>query len=96
MCDMADMLIVNIDLTIPTCGTWEELFTANRAKKPILVRVVQGKAHAPGWLFGTIPHQHIFSTWQEICDYVREVDSGDYIPTYNRWLFFDLTGDCVK
>lgn len=96
MCDMADFLIVNLDLTIPTCGTWEELFTANRAKKPILVRVVQGKKKAPSWLFWTIPHQHIFSTWRDIYDYVREVDSGDYIPNYNRWLFFNLTGDCVK
>lgn len=96
MCDMADVLIVNIDLTIPTCGTWEELFTANRAKKPILVRIVQGKASGPAWLFGTIPHQHIFSAWKEIYDYLNLVDSSDGTPDFNRWLFFTLDSVATK
>jgi len=95
MCDMADFLIVNLDKDVPTCGTWEELFNANREKKPILVRYAQGKRNAPSWLFWTIPHQHIFSTWDEIYAYIREVDSGDYTHDYKRWLFFNLTGEAV-
>jgi hypothetical protein len=95
MTDISDFLIVNIDLTIPTCGTWEELYNANRAKKPCLVHVAQGKVATPAWLFGVLPHQHIFSTWEEICIYIRSVDSGDNESDYNRWLFFNLTGDSV-
>ena len=95
MCDIADFLIVNIDLKVPTCGTWEELYTANRAKKPCLVRIAQGKVNAPAWLFGVIPHQHIFSTFDEICAYIHSIDSYDNEPNYNRWLFFNLTGSAV-
>lgn len=90
MTDMAGFLIVNLDLTIPTCGTWEELFTANKSKKPILVRMVQGKEATPAWLFGAIPHQMIFSTWEELYSYLYAVDAGEDVNSYNRWLFFDL------
>ncbi len=97
MCDMADLLIVNLDLTVPTCGTWEEIFTSNRAKKPVLVRVVQGKKAAPAWLFWTLPHQHIFSTWEEIYNYLSIV-AYQFTPPedYGRWLFFDLTSEKVR
>jgi len=96
MCDMAGIVIVNLDLETPTCGTWEEIYDSNRSKKPILVRCVQGKKYAPAWLFWTLPHQHIFSTWEEIYTYLRNVDSGVDNESYGRWLFFDLTGEKVR
>jgi len=88
--DCADFIIVNLDLSIPTTGTHEEIVTANRSKKPVLVRVVQGKSAAPFWLFWMLPHELIFSTWEEIHTYLRTVDSCDSSPDLNRWLFFDL------
>ena len=50
----------------------------------------QGKAHTPDWLFGTIPHQMIFSTRQEVQDYLIEVNIQPTINTHNRWYFFNL------
>lgn len=88
MVDISDFLIVNLDLDIHPCGTYEELFLANRQKKPILLRVVQGKNQAPDWLFGTIPHETIFSAWEEVKDYLDRVDNGSLID--NRWMFFDI------
>jgi hypothetical protein len=96
LCDLADFLIVNLDTTINTCGTWEEIFNSNREKKPILVRIVQGKIHAPTWLLWTIPHQHIFSTWDELYANLRDIDTNVNSSTYNRWLFFDLDSDRVR
>lgn len=87
--DVADFLIVNIDLTVPACGTWEELFLANRSKKPIIVRMAQGKAAGSDWLFGTLPHQMIFSTWDEVKIYLTHVHRDIKIKTLKRWLFFD-------
>jgi nucleoside 2-deoxyribosyltransferase len=41
--DISDFLLVNLDLDIHPCGTYEEIFWANRQKKPIIVHMVQGK-----------------------------------------------------
>ena len=88
MVDLSDFLIVNIDSSRHACGTYEELFLANRQKKPIIVRVEQGKEHTPDWLMGAIPHEMIFSTWGEIKDYLDQVNAG--ITTNHRWVFFDI------
>ena len=85
--DISDFLIVNLDLDTHPCGTYEEIFWANRQKKPIIIHLEQGKQFAPDWLFGTIPHQMIFSTWLEIRDYLNYVDKNDKIETFNRWYF---------
>ena len=87
--DISDFLIVNLDLDVHPCGTYEEIFWANRQKKPIIVHMVQGKQKAPDWLFGTIPHQMIFSSWLEIRDYLHCINSYSKIETFNRWYFFD-------
>jgi nucleoside 2-deoxyribosyltransferase len=88
--DISDFLIVNLDLNVHPCGTLEEIFLANRQKKPIIIHMVQGKDHTPDWLFGTIPHQMIFSTWEEIKSYLIHIDSAENIDTYKRWYFFNL------
>lgn len=83
--DISDFLIVNLDLDIHPCGTYEEIFWANRQKKPIIVHMVQGKHSTPDWLFGTIPHQMIFSDWNEIYLYLDYINTSKNINSYNRW-----------
>lgn len=90
MVDISDFLIVNLDIDTHPCGTLEEIFWANRQKKPILIHMVQGKQHAPDWLFGTIPHQFIFNTWDDMKDYLLIVDTSIDILTMDRWCFFDI------
>tara|TARA_Y100001937_G_C7094242_1_gene319328 strand:- start:429 stop:959 length:531 start_codon:yes stop_codon:yes gene_type:complete len=88
--DISDFLIVNLDLDIHPCGTYEEIFWANRQKKPIIIHMVQGKEHTPDWLFGTVPHQMIFSDWHDIYGYLEHINSSENINTYNRWYFFSI------
>lgn len=88
--DISDFLIVNLDLNIHPCGTYEEIFWANRQKKPILIHMVQGKENAPDWMFGVLPHQHIFSDWNDIYGYLEHINSSENINTYNRWYFFNI------
>ena len=88
MVDISDFLVVNLDLDIHPCGTYEELFLANRQKKPIILRIKQGKSETPDWLLGTIPHETIFSTWDEVRDYLDLVDKGE--AKDKRWMFFDI------
>ena len=89
MVDICDFIIVNIDTDIYTCGTWEEVFLANRERKPILVRCKQGKSAAPPWLFGTVPHELIFNTWDEIKNYLLEIDKSKGVLLKRRWYLFD-------
>ena len=88
--DISDFLIVNLDLGVHPCGTYEEIFWANRQKKPIIIRMVQGKTNAPDWLFGTIPHQMMFSNWTEVMDYLIYINTGRDIDHLGRWCFFEL------
>lgn len=88
--DISDFLIVNLDLNVHPCGTLEEIFLANRQKKPIIIHMVQGKDQTPDWLFGTIPHQMIFSTWEEIKSYLVHINTSENIDSYKRWYFFNI------
>ena len=90
MVDISDFLIVNLNLDHYACGTWEELFLCNRSKKPILVHIEQGKQNTPDWLFGTLPHQWFFSSWDELKDYLLHIHIDESIDTKNRWQFFNL------
>ena len=92
MVDISDFLIFNIDVEIHTVGTYEEITTANRQKKPIICRIKQGKSRTPDWLLGMIPHEMIFSTWTGVVRYLDDVDSGNDTRTFNRWMFFDFHG----
>ncbi len=87
--DISDFLIVNLDLDIHPCGTYEEIFWANRQKKPIIVHMEQGKQSAPDWLFGTIPHEMIFSSWFNVKEYLLTIHGHSQINTFNRWYFFN-------
>lgn len=92
MVDISDFLIVHLDMESHPCGTYEEGFWANREKKPILVVCKQGKLHAPDWLFWAIPHEMIFSNWDELktyIDYIHTTNKTD-IDRKKRWIFFDL------
>ena len=92
MVDICDWVVVDLNLDVHACGTYEEIFLANSQKKPVMIRVEQGKKAAPDWLFGTVPHAHIFSAWDELFYYIRKVANG--CPnSFGRWYFFDWMGD---
>jgi hypothetical protein len=96
MVDVSDFLIVNLDLQIHATGTYEELYLANRQKKPVLIRVEQGIEHTPDWLFGTVPFEMIFSTWDQVKTYLRHIAHDPVIDRLNRWYFFNFTGEnCI-
>ncbi len=88
MVDVCDFLIANIDLDHYAVGTYEEIFLANRQKKPIVIHIEQGKQNAPDWLFGAIPHELIFSDWEELELYILHINGSNSFENYNRWIFF--------
>lgn len=88
--DISDFIIVNLDLNTHPCGTLEEIFLANRSKKPVVLHMEQGKKNTPDWLFGTLPHSMFFSTWDEVKSYLSHINEDTYINHENRWRFFNL------
>jgi len=90
MVDISDFMIVQLDLRSQPCGTLEEIFWANRQKKPIIIKMEQGKKETPDWLFGTIPHHFIFNSWHDIQEYLLGIDRVHNLSAMERWCFFDL------
>lgn len=90
MVDISDFLIVNLNIETHPCGTLEEIFWANRQKKPILIHLEQGKHNAPDWLFGTLPHNFIFNSWTELQDYLLYINTSNSIEHMDRWCFFNI------
>ncbi len=91
MVDMAEFLIVRMDSSVHTCGTYEELFWANRMKRPILIWCVGGKKSLPDWLWSVVPEPHIFTSDEEIKQYLLHVHLDENISDLKRWMFFDFT-----
>jgi hypothetical protein len=42
-------------------------------------------------MFGMIPDEHMFSTWDEINEYLRHVNEDEVVEDMKRWIFFDYT-----
>jgi hypothetical protein len=89
MVQLSHFVIALWDLDIPMTGTTEEVFWANRLKLPTLIVCKQGRGRAPDWLYGTVPPDHIFGTFDDLKAYLDHVDTADEVETYGRWVFFD-------
>jgi hypothetical protein len=89
MCDISDFLIFYVDKNIHLCGSYYEFTISNLARKPILCVVKQGKKETPKWIFGCIPHQFLFNSFEEMLSYLNYVDqSEEEPPHFKRWTFF--------
>jgi hypothetical protein len=97
-CDHADFVICYLNFEMKMCGTWEELFWINREKKPILIVCKQGKNEIPPWLYGVLPHQLMFSSFDEAKAYITHIDQDPIlsIDKLGRWQFFNLEEKILK
>jgi hypothetical protein len=87
--DISDFIIAHIDIDIHACGSYEEIVTANRQKKPVLIWCEQGKKNAPNWLFFMLPHEHIFNSMEEVIEYLNSINQCDNTSTLKRWFFLE-------
>jgi len=91
MVNICDFVVVNLDVDIHCCGTYEELYWAVKQNKLVLIHVEQGKKRTPDWLFGVLHHSLIFSEWSQLVNYLKQVDSGEIDD--ESLCFFDWMGD---
>jgi hypothetical protein len=92
--DLSSFLIVG-DYSTSThlCGTIEEISVCNKQVKPCLVVCKDGKKSLPSWLYGRLPSDHLFDSWDDLKTYLTAINTD---PNYQfseadlkRWLFFD-------
>lgn len=87
--DVSDFVIAYINLDVHMCGSYEEIVTANRQKKPVLIWCEQGKQHVPNWLFFMLPHKHMFNNMSDLVNYLCLVDTSKNPHDFERWFFLD-------
>lgn len=86
--DWCDFVIVKVDLNVHMCGTYDEIFTAYREHKPVLIIMGenQNKKDIPTWLLSYIKGpQDIFESEDEVVDYLIRINEGS-IELDDRWV----------
>lgn len=83
--DYSDFLIVYIDPSVPTCGTWDEVFSAEDQKKPILVICKGGAVKAPVWLLDVVRTEEIFENLEDLVNHLVGINNGT-IAMDDRWV----------
>src|SRR5580658_8189767 len=86
--DRADFLIASISARTASWGTAEEVFWANRMKKPIFLVVAEGRRACPFWIFGTLPDDQIYDNMEDVVADIKKLDSGEKAIDLSRWKIF--------
>jgi hypothetical protein len=85
--DCCDCLIIKIDKDIHMCGSYDELFVAERQQKPILAIVKDGLYGLPDWLFAVIKLENIFETEDKCIEYLTKINNGQ-VKLDKKWVLF--------
>ena len=93
MVEVSDFLIVYLDPSVQMCRTWEELFVGLRQHKPVFVVVKGGKQKLNFWMFGRINPDFVFDSFEDVQNYLEEVDNETIRADSSRWIFFDYNSD---
>ena len=86
MVDRADFVIAYLPHKVPTTGTHHEIINSCNAKKPTLLVCPEGKEKVPVWYYGFIPYEVMFGSWDELYDYLEEINQGKHEDN-DRWDF---------
>lgn len=86
MVDRSDLLIAYLPKSICTTGTVHEIINSVNSKKPVLLVTNGPKTQIPSWYWGFIPHEVMFSSFDELYEYLIKVDRGD-MKDNNRWAY---------
>jgi hypothetical protein len=86
--DRSDFLIASISAKTASWGTAEEVFWANRMKKPIFLVVAEGRRVCPFWIFGTLPDDQIYDNMEDVVADIKKLDSGEKKMDLSRWKIF--------
>ena len=87
--DISDFLIVYFDTEQQLCGTFEEVFWANRLKRPVLLYCPQGIKNVYHWMWGVLPYKFFFEKWDDLFTYLEGIDNGTDTNHMKRWTWLN-------
>ena len=87
--DQSSFILLHINTDEHMCGSYDEAFMAALQRKPVVVMCDQGKKNVPNWMFGRVPHEMFFGSWDEVFEYLRHVDEDEDVDHMRRWTFMD-------
>lgn len=87
--DHCDFVIALYDMNVRSCGTFEEICSANYKKRPVILMCPQGKNKIDMWAFWMFKgdHKMFFSSWEEVKEFLIKVDKGE-VDAGKRWIFW--------
>ena len=88
--DHSHFLIAYAPRGVATTGTPCETHYAVNAKKPVFVVCEEGKRFAPRWYFGNLRHRYIYGSWDELYEYLQEVDDGKHKDNHRWWFVYEM------
>jgi len=83
--DLCDFIVVVVDPSVPQWGTANEVYFAERQKKPRFCIIEGGEYSLPRWLFDVFRSDEIFQSPEEVIDRLVKLNSGE-IPLDKRWV----------
>ena len=83
--DYSDFVIAYIDPSIPSWGSPDEIYSAEREHKPILCIVKGGKTKIPVWLIDVIRFEEIFDSPEDLVSYLVKINAG-IVQVDKRWV----------
>ena len=66
-----------------------ELINSLNQRKPTLVVLEGGKANCPNWLFGIMNFNFIFEDFNDLKEYLIQINKGHVDADLSRWVFFE-------
>lgn len=85
--DRSDILLAYIPYRVPTTGVCHEIIVSSNSKKPtLLVTNMNDISYIPTWYFGFIPVEFMFSNWEALFNYLKEVNEGKHKDN-DKWSY---------
>ena len=87
MVDVCHLCIVYIDITSHCCGTYDELFTAEKQSKPIFAIMAPGQSkwELPSWLVSIFNEDEVFENVELCVEHLKLLHEGKIIFD-DRWI----------
>lgn len=91
MIDRTELFIIYIDLDAHLCGSYNELFEAERQQKPLfaIMKPPYKRSDFPAWLVSIFRKEEVFEGVEACVEYLKKVNNGK-VELDERWLRIPL------